>query len=88
VPPEEDVLPEESADILDELRDDDIEDLSYATMFANALDLDGRPDTQLQRPDEGISERMRMDDLIIECPSTHQVSAAGRLCIRICFSHC
>lgn len=69
VPPEEEIIKEEPLDILEELRDDDIEDLSYATMFANALQLENR--TQ-------ASEAMPMNDPIVERPTPYLVRQKPR----------
>ncbi|EIE24972.1 hypothetical protein COCSUDRAFT_83665 [Coccomyxa subellipsoidea C-169] len=67
-PPEEEVLEDPDLRLIDG-GNEEIEDLSYATMFANALDLEA--DTP-QQP-----ERMRMDDPVIQRPTPSQASSIG-----------
>ncbi|CAL8464049.1 g3584 [Coccomyxa elongata] len=67
-PPEEELLEDPDLGLIPG-GDEEIEDLSYATMFANTLDLGA--DTP-QQP-----ERMRMDDPIIERPSPSVSTSLG-----------
>ena len=65
---------------------DEIEDLSYATMFATTLTLEAAKQLQQQQPDPAaaaFSQPMRMDDPVIERPAASHVSSRGCLMKRI-----
>ena len=88
-PPEEtlEALGKEDLGILDS-QDNEIEDLSYATMFATTLTLDAaakqpQPQQQQQQPDPAaaFSQPMRMDDPVIERPAASHVSRRA-LCMK------
>lgn len=69
MPPEETLeggLEEQDLGLLD--NHDEVEDLSYATMFANALMLESGKTPEQQRK----AEPMRMDDPVIQRPAASQ----------------
>ena len=55
---------------------DEVEDLSYATMFANALLLESGKTPELQRKAE---QPMRMDDPVVQRPAASQARPHGSM---------